>query len=174
MNRRINVVTPSRWLFFPAVMSLLIVCGCATPPEAIAEAAIEPEVLGTQSDEQREALQDGLVSYDEYQTSFERFVSCASSIGVTVTLLGEENKVYNFQVPAEELDALEAEYDACYATEFEEVDRMWQLSREDTSPLAQELAECLRAWDLEVPERFVDRVDALESAGIDIVECEKL
>lgn len=157
-----------------ASVGVLLLTGCATAVEPTTETgpvtAAIPE--SGMSEEQTRALEDGTVTFDEYQASFDRFVACAAQSNITISVDGEENRVIEYHVGAAESDS-EA-YLGCYVTEFQQVDESWQLSREDSSALSQELATCLERWGLDVPPRFADRVAALDAAGIDPVQCEKL
>jgi hypothetical protein len=126
---------------------------------------------GTTGAAQASALADGVIDFAEYQAGYERYVSCVSEAGYEITLAGENNKVFDSRMNEDAADS-KAVAD-CYTFEFEGVDRIWQLSREDTSPGAAQAEKCLRKWRLKVPVKYADRVKLLDRERIELFNCEK-
>jgi len=84
-----------------------------------------------------------VVSQDEYEAGFRRYVSCLKAAGFSIIDRGESNEVHEFGVPASA--ASSGDDDRCYVKEFKSLDIQWQIGREDTSDTAKLIASCLTA-----------------------------
>lgn len=152
------------------VGTLLILTGCSSPTTAPDEDDNLPVGQTTaMSDEQSAALEDGVVTEDEYQLAFRRFVSCVEEAGYAIEVGPLENEIYQYAVPN---DAVEAGVDfPCYEKELRQIDGEWQLMHEDTSPQAVALGACIEASG-GVPEAtYAGRVDQLPALGLNLDDC---
>jgi hypothetical protein len=77
------------------------------------------------SDEQMAALIDG-VTRSEYLAGFDRFVECATSLGITVTVIDRNAEVLDYTVDASL--AQPGESNRCYRLEFFDLDMAWRMS----------------------------------------------
>ena len=121
------------------------------------------------SADQKAALADKKVTYDEYLAGWNRYVACEADAGYTVTKTDETNQVISGQVPD---GAVQSGVDAkCYDAEFAQIDTIWQISREDTSPQANAFRECLEAHNVKPAKTERKMIEQLESNGIDRDAC---
>jgi len=144
----------------------LLLAGCAqSAPEAHNPA---PPKIST-SAEQKAALADGKVDYDEYQAGWRRYVACDAKAGYTITQTGEVNQVISGQIPDAAVDS--GVDKKCYEGEFKQIDMLWQTARIETSPAAAKFRECLSAKG-ETPEAtYAGMVQQLQDLGIDPSTC---
>jgi hypothetical protein len=118
---------------------------------------------------QTAALADGKVSYAEYQAGFRRFVACESKAGYAINPSGQINEIYQFMVSAA---AVDSGVDArCYASEFKQIDEIWQVSREDTSPQAAAYRACLIKGGITPAKTETKMYNQLLKAKIDPGKC---
>lgn len=107
---------------------------------------------------ERTFLEDGIVTFDEYEQAFFNMVACAEQSGVTIygVRLTSRNQ-YHFQStwPAEQAQEGHDAIEACKRTYFSEVDRMWSRSVVPTEAERQkeidELAACMREVGVSLP-----------------------
>ncbi|TQL02508.1 hypothetical protein [Cellulomonas sp. SLBN-39] len=157
------------------VLSLVAACGSPAQPEtetvddAFAGIVAEAEAAGA-DEEQLDALADGVVTYDEYETSMQRAFACMRDQGFTVTVNGTKESrgvtLLDFQVAgttaATDLatDAGRALMEDCTERHSAAVDTSWQALSPDAvafndrleAALAPPLLECLRGYDVDVPD----------------------
>lgn len=76
------------------------------------------------SDAQAEAIADGVVTREEYEAGFDRYVDCMAAAGWTVDAIDRSAPVieYRFDGAATDADFL------CYEVEFYRIDSTWQVS----------------------------------------------
>jgi hypothetical protein len=118
---------------------------------------------------QKAAVADGKVTYAEYQAGFRRYVACEAKAGYIVSSSGQLNEVYQYLVPA---PAVKSGVDArCYASEFKEIDTIWQLSRADTSPQAAAYRVCLIKAGITPAKTETEMYFQLRKAKIDPTKC---
>jgi hypothetical protein len=79
------------------------------------------------SDEQVAALLDG-VTRAEYLAGFERFVECATRLGITVSVVDRDAEVLDYTVDASAGQS--GESNRCYRLEFFDLDMAWRMSVE--------------------------------------------
>ncbi len=165
--------------FAPATAVLLALAGmtlmgCTTPPSPSTtppDSLPATSLTAAPSAEQAEALADGAVTFEEYQAGFERFSQCAGAEGHAITYVSTTGQVIDYAMDPTSADAPEVQ--RCYQREFEGVDIAWQVSQDDKSETSHQMASCLEQWNLPVPDRMADRMQALEAEGIDFLTCEK-
>lgn len=76
-----------------------------------------------QSQAQVDALSDGVVTYDEFRTGFDRYAACLLAAGFDIH--GTENgKLMDAAIPGEAVDS--GADMACYVAEFRQLDIEWQ------------------------------------------------
>jgi hypothetical protein len=141
---------------------LIVLSACAPradAPSIEGEAAMSPE--------QAAAVEDGEITPDEYEAGFQRFRACIEAGGYEVITTGEFNDTIEYAVLAEARELNEA----CSELEFRQIDRMWQLAREDTSWSAQVLKDCLTRNGISPEDTMEELVEQLENAGIPIDSC---
>ncbi len=155
---------------------LAVLAGCSGPSDA-PSARVDPGIAsgvgplsGTPlSQEQKDALADNVVTYDEYTSGYRRYVACMAASGYHIVEQGQENQVFRYAVPAAAVDA--GVDDQCMDQQFWYINSMWQLSREDTSTQSEGYAKCLRAKGIEPAEHAADRYQQVVDAGLDPVKC---
>lgn len=109
-------------------------------------------------------LADGQVTYDEYQAGFQRMRSCMAQDGVELIVRGETNQV----MEASYVDTGDASYQRCYYTEFNLVDRAWQIWRSNFGADSQAMAQCLTEKGKTPGLTIKERYEALHQAlGMD-------
>ena len=143
---------------------LLVATGCSNA----AQTADSSLGAGGMSAEQRGALSDSQVTYDEYQSAFRRFAACVEGAGSSVEKLGETNQVIDYRIPESAASGVSSR---CYDREFRQVDARWQVSREDTSVQAARFRACLVKAGIEPKPTEREMFDQLVAAGIDTVGC---
>ncbi|WIE62246.1 hypothetical protein DEI97_003625 [Curtobacterium sp. MCLR17_032] len=153
-----------------AIATTLAGCSDGTPgSDRTPVMASSPSPAAKMSADQKAALSDKRVSYDEYLDGWNRYVACEADAGYTVTKTDETNQVIMGQVPD---GAVRSGVDArCYDAEFAQIDTIWQVSREDTSPQANAFRECLEAHDVKPAKTERKMIEQLESNGIDRDAC---
>ncbi|TFC94498.1 MULTISPECIES: hypothetical protein [Cryobacterium] len=92
---------------------------------------------------QEAALADGVVTHDDYESGYRRYVGCLSAAGYAIIDSGVQYDVHSFGVPAEAV--VSGDDDRCYTSEFKNLDIEWQISHEDSSKTAKLIADCLSA-----------------------------
>ncbi len=119
--------------------------------EAVDRAAELAEQIG--SEEQQNALEDAVLTKDEYQFAIVNMLTCAEEGGLAVSDVGIEwnGIIYHYSFIGSETDS--GPVDACYRDHAEAVDMAWQLS---VSPVREaiesEVLDCLLGEGIEVPE----------------------
>ncbi len=150
--------------------AMLAGCSTSTPGgDRTPVMASSPAPAAKMSADQKAALSDKKVTYDEYLAGWDRYVACEAAAGYTVTKTDETNQVIMGQVPD---GAVQSGVDAkCYDAEFAQIDTIWQVSREDTSPQANAFRECLEAHHVTPAKSERKMIEQLESNGIDRDAC---
>jgi hypothetical protein len=148
----------------------LFLSACATT--ASEESTAPSTISSTKSSaEQSAALEDSVVSREEYDEGFRRYQSCLSTAGYELVDVKEEYQVITFGIPASAVDSgVDAD---CYDKEFAQVDSTWQLSVEDQGKYATIFGQCLADAGLDSGGTKVEKEQRLESAGITIDDCLK-
>lgn len=150
-------------LAWPVIL-ILAMAGCAAPA-----APSDPVRVEGISSEQQAALADGEVSEDEYQEGFRRFQACMSDAGYELLVPEQQGIIIEYSIPQAGVDSgADAE---CYDREYRELDMMWQLAHQDSSPTAEVLRDCLVAHGIPPEDTVNEMVDQLEDAGIEQSEC---
>jgi hypothetical protein len=162
-------VSNLRILMFAGVLAAVAcLSGCASSGVAPASTA-SPSSGVSISATQKKALADNKVTYDEYEAGWRRYVACEADAGYTVKKLTEVNQVIQGTIPDA---AVKSGVDAkCYEREFKQLDQIWQVSRENTSPQAQQLHECLIKHGQTPEATLAKMVDQLRKLGIDPASC---
>lgn len=93
------------------------------------------------SEQQRQALADGVVTQDEYLAGFDAFAACLAEKGYPVARAGEYGRVLEFSIPAAAVSS--GAERGCYGFYFELLDMRWQIANEDHSRQADRLRSCL-------------------------------
>lgn len=159
------------------VAALLLCLSCTSSVDEDTSGASTPASVGTRSttdepvvsQEVRDALADGVVTYDEYMAGFLRFSACVEASGYSLVVGEESNQVIDYSVPAEAVSSgVEAE---CYDTEFGPIDSSWQISREDGSETAELFRRCLRERGVEPADTLAEMDQQLTDAGISVADC---
>ena len=141
------------------------ISGCSgaaeTPSHSASEAAI--------SQQQTDALKDGDVSWDEYQTAFKAYQACLREAGFTLSDPRVVDDLMDFGIPGVAVDS--GADDKCYQFNWSRVDDAWQIAHEDTSPSAKLVSACLQAKGITPRTKYRDNVELLKQSGIDVSEC---
>jgi hypothetical protein len=149
------------------ILFAVLLSGCSQVPAG--KAASTPAPAPTISAAQAAALADGKITYAEYEAGWRRYVACDAKAGYTVVKGGETNEVISGQVPDA---AVTSGADAqCYDREFKQIDMIWQVSRENTSPQAVIFHKCLVAKGKTPAATYAGMVKQLQSLGIDPASC---
>lgn len=148
-------------------IGVLVMAGCAATEESPASASDESQHISIQ---QRKALADGDVTYDEYRAGFQEFSACMTRAGFPITELDEKNQIIRYSIPAAAVDAGEDE--KCYNYHFQLLDIQWQIANEDGSETATVVRNCLVARGV-TPEDSLDAMlNQLESINVTIDQCQ--
>ncbi|MFF1877511.1 hypothetical protein [Leifsonia sp. NPDC058230] len=139
--------------------------GCSGSAATPVHSTIEPST----SAQQKDALQDGGVSWDEYQAAFNAYRACLMREGYELVDPQVKGDLMDFGVPGAAVDS--GADDRCYDFNWAHVDQVWQIAHEDTSESAQIIANCLREHRIEPSSMYGDNLELLEKNGIDIADC---
>lgn len=151
------------------VLLLAFLAGCSESPGAQSLSAGSSGPSHDVSADQQDALADGIVTHDEYEAGYRRFVACLAQSGFVVSDSGLRYGVHDYGVPS---DAIAAGEDRrCYGLEFEALDVQWQLAHEESSATSELIASCLTKRGI-VPARSVDELHTqLDAAGLSLEQC---
>jgi hypothetical protein len=132
----------------------LVLAGCTATP------GTPPSTSVAISSEQIAALEDGTITWDEYEQGFNDYRSCLRDAGYELVEPHRERDVFAAGVP----DAAVASgvNDTCYAFTWEQVDVAWQLAHEDSSETAEIVASCLRSKGIEPRPKYKDNLRLME------------
>ncbi|MGO4536735.1 hypothetical protein [Leifsonia sp. 2MCAF36] len=150
-------------LFLGFVVGSLI--GCSGPASEPAHSAIEQSISG----QQRDALKDGRITWDEYQSAFKAYAACLTKKGYELVNPQVKDDLMDFGVPGAAVESGADE--TCYAYNWGQVDGVWQIDHEDTSESAQIVAHCLQVNGYTPAEKYQDNLELLKTHGIDIADC---
>jgi predicted ABC-class ATPase len=155
----------SNWrVLAPLVLcSLVVLSGCAT------QSATPTRAVSGESQQVRDAMKDGKVTYDEYRDGYERFAACMRKAGYPLVDKGMNRSLIDYAVPSEAADkGIDAK---CYAREFEQIDTAWQLAHEDDSDSADFLRKCLTDAGITPAKTMKAMNDQIYDNNIDLVAC---
>lgn len=142
-----------------AVIGLL--SGCA--PETTAERPTEKSI----SNQQRDALADRTVTFDEYQTGFDAYRACLQQHGIELQDVGMDGDLIDFRIPGE---PSEDDQD-CYSFNWEQVDDAWQMAHQDSSPSAEVVKRCLEHFGTVPKAGYADNLALLTTLGKTVADC---
>ncbi len=117
---------------------LLAVSGCSSAADQ--QAAPDAPTVG--SAEYIAALEDNVVTEEEYTAGWRRFVACLADKGYTVMELGRPSTVYEAGIPDAAVKSGADE--ECYAREFYEIDMNWQTVNPPRTIVSDWLIDCLK------------------------------
>ncbi|MBD7949320.1 MULTISPECIES: hypothetical protein [Oerskovia] len=151
-----------------ASLLLVVASGCVSGgTESDSTLVTSPQV--EMSAEQASALEDDEVDREEYEAGFRRYVACMNGAGFEVLGGDVSSAVISYSIAQAAIDeGVEAE---CYGSEFEHLDRKWQVANEDTSDTAMFFRDCLERNGIEPPDTLEEILVALEEAGIERPSC---
>jgi hypothetical protein len=114
------------------------------------------------SSTQQAALADGVVTREEYEAGFDRYVACMAALGFPVSQTGEDLEIIWYTIPGNAGNSGPA--NRCYEAEYQLVDAEWQAAHPQKS--AEQMAAFVdgvvsRAEYLAAFDRFVDCVTPL-------------
>lgn len=147
-----------------AVVGLALVgmlAGC-TPQEAT-----EAQTAKSISKQQRDALADRSVTFDEYQTGFDAYRTCLKEQGIELQSVGMDGDLIDFRIPGEPSKVDED----CYSFNWEQVDDAWQIAHQDTSPSAELVKECLEHFGATPKAAYTENLDLLTGLGKTFADC---
>ncbi|MWV50664.1 hypothetical protein GRS96_15425 [Rathayibacter sp. VKM Ac-2803] len=161
---------------------LLVLAGCsgAVPDDSVRHeplSSAQIEALGEQEresghDEQAESLEDGVVTFEEYDASFTRYAECLTGKGFTVegpqvSPVDGVRYESSTDIGTRERSAALADIDECQARYSTSVAQAYELSRPQVMdpPLATAAGECLTGRGLSVTGEEANVVDFVESVG---------
>jgi len=121
------------------------------------------------SAQQRDALKDGDVSWDEYKTSFDAYVACLQRKGYELADIHVENDLFTAGVPGAAVDS--GADDECYGYNWSRVDDAWQIAHEDTSESARLVSACLRSRNVAPSPSYQKNLELLKQHGIELADC---
>lgn len=139
--------------------------GCSGSAGSPTRSAVQPAI----SSQQKEALADGAVNWDEYQVSFQAYQACLSRKGYELVNPTVKGELMDFGVPAAAVDS--GADDECYQYNWAQVDQVWQIAHEDTSESAQIVANCLRSKGITPKAEYTANLELLRDHGIDLADC---
>lgn len=80
------------------------------------------------SDQQSDALADGLVSADEYDTAFTALVECANGVGVAVVVSERPPDAAAYEYSVLSRPTTDVFFESCYEWHFLGIDQRWQIA----------------------------------------------
>jgi hypothetical protein len=135
----------------------------------------EDFVVAAPSAEQVAAIEDGVVTRDEYEAGFLRFEACMEKIGISLIggVVSADVISYSYMPQGT------VEEENCYYAEYDQIDGAWQVENGDRKGDLDFLGTCLEKYgidpDLDPAEKPSRQVESLESqvadAGIDLGTC---
>ena len=150
-----------------AIAALLGVTACSSAP------APEPEPEQTLSAAQAAALDDNVVTEDEYTAGYRRFVACLAEKGYTVLELGRPSTQYDYGVPDAAVQS--GADDECYGSEYAQIDLTWQTNHPERTILSDWYIACLAEVGIETDDPSGTNNNELETrmvkAGLNPGEC---
>ncbi|MFC4243569.1 hypothetical protein ACFOYW_09300 [Gryllotalpicola reticulitermitis] len=148
----------------PIVAALLCSCSGTVvgPSHSPSAAAI--------SQQQRSALRDGIVTWDEYKTGFDAYQACLAKAGYRLaTPHVDEYQLMDFGIPDA---AVRSGVDKkCYQFHWAQLDGAWQMAHQDSSESAKIIAACLEARGVTPAEKYSDNVNLMQKHNIDVSQC---
>jgi major membrane immunogen (membrane-anchored lipoprotein) len=160
------------WIVRAAVLAgvlaaALLLAGCSASAPVSSDKVSNKGLSAAQST----ALSDGVVSADEYEAGYQRFVACLAKEGYTVAEQPKKGTAIQYSVPSAAVDS--GKEKKCYDAEFGQLDEKWQVSNEDTSDTAIAVKACLQAKGVEPKATLNDMLDQLDSIKVTLAECMK-
>ncbi len=152
-----------------AAVLVLATAGCAAPTPAVPSPSPSPTPRFSLSPEQREAVDDGMITRDEYDAGFRRYEACMAQLGFALVDVREEFQVITYSITDEAV--VSGADEECYNAEFVRIDSAWQVRVEDQGEEAQQLGLCLSNAGLDAGGTKNEKTRRLEDAGITIDEC---
>lgn len=154
--------------------ALIVAAGClgvlAGCTDAATQATTASRTDSAISSEQRQALADGKVTWDEYKAGFDAYEACLRKAGYELQSPHvDEYRRMDFGVPAAAVDSGDDE--KCYRYHYSGVDDAWQIAHLDESETAQNVKSCLRSAGITPKNRYADNVALLEEHGLDASQC---
>ena len=119
----------------------ILATGCTSGSSEQPPAELSPGA----GDLQRRAVEDGSVTFEEYEAGLLRFADCMESGGhpLADVQFDEATQLYDYLVAGEAVDGgLE---DDCYIGEFQDLDRLWQTNEDRPGPRSPSVDDVLRA-----------------------------
>ena len=163
-----------KWTLWLALAGTSAIVGCGAPSQDD-ESEMSPAVrdaIERGDDNQQDAVQDGSVSFAEYEQAFLLFQACMREAGQPLTEieLDRATELYSYVTPSAD-DPL-----GCYVRTFQAVDMLWQrnAARPGNSDVATVLAmrDCLARAGADVTATPDDELLAsLAAYGIDLRSC---
>ncbi|ROS52689.1 hypothetical protein [Frigoribacterium sp. PhB24] len=152
-------------LAIAVAVAAVTLSGCSgaaeTPSDSPGEAAV--------SQQQVDALRDGDVTWDEYQTGFAAYQACLSKEGYELVDPHIADDLMDFAVPGAAVES--GADDTCYQYNWSKIDDVWQVAHQDTSASARLVAACLEANGITPRQKYTDNVELLNENGIDVSGC---
>lgn len=156
------------WIVRAAILvAALFLAGCSASTPVSSDNVSNNGISAAQS----AALSDGVVSADEYEAGYQRFVACLAKEGYKVVEQPKVGTAIQYSVPSAAVDS--GKDKICYDSEFSQLDEKWQVSNEDTSDTAIAVKSCLQARGVEPKATLNDMLDQLDSINVTLAECMK-
>jgi hypothetical protein len=144
---------------------LLVVSGCSATADGTTVNAPP-----TASAEQIAALEDNVVTEDEYDAGWRRFVACLADNGYTVMDLGKPSSVHEGGIP--DAAVRSGADEECYAREYSEVDRIWQTNNPPRTIVSDWLIACLTEAGIDDTSGNEEELkQRMKDSGLDVGEC---
>lgn len=153
--------------------------GLALLASSCADSGVDEGRPSSAAERASDVLEDGVITFSEYEHEVFRFVDCIDSAEYEVVglELRDVAQVYQYQVPAAAVD--DGTFDACYEPHLATVDELWQTRFSpgvDVAPAQQlvDLRVCLAEIGYSAPEELDDIGEILDAAsadGFDVFGC---
>ncbi len=138
--------------------------------------------LAEAPDTQKRMLEDGIVSFPEYESAILATIGCLQDAGIAVTEIarspdGETIEYTYGGVPESELDALDDTYDRCRNEHSVYVEELYSVQNAESNEQYQErLASahaCIGELGIDLPESstLADLVDLIAADPVGVSEC---
>lgn len=142
--------------------------GCASVVQSAA--GIPDDRWSVMSAEQQAALEDGVVTEQEYTAGYDEYVSCLAQAGFEIEEQGRPGGTYRFGIPEEAVDAGVDE--SCYLSHFDEVDSVWQGEHpQDDEGVKVILRQCLEAEGLGTEGTETELSERIDASAMGFIGC---
>ncbi|QSB23251.1 hypothetical protein [Curtobacterium sp. 24E2] len=147
-----------------SVAALLCSCSGTAPEPSRSQSA------AAISQQQRTALDDGAVTWDEYKSGFDAYQACLSEAGYQLMdPQVDEFQLMDFGIPDAAVQS--GTEKKCYQLYWAQLDGAWQAAHEDSSESAEIIKACLESNGVTPAGKYTDNVKLMQKHNVDLSQC---